>query len=255
MSCRRKNASKRDELTKSSIDPNGSVINNEIEIVTPSTEKNKELLFTKAMKETPVTTPDEAIQRLKEGNKRFVNGSPIYPNYSIDRVKETTTGQSPFATVVGCGDSRVPVEIVFDRGIADIFVVRIAGNTIHGDTVLGSVDYSIGIGSKVIVILGHDSCGGITGAITHTHHENHNEEEVEDPSHPGKVNTLLEILQEDVKEYIGKPEMLNEAIRANAMAQVKHLLGYPHVKKLVDEGKLKVVPAHYSLTTGEVEFY
>ena len=114
-----------------------------------------------------VSTPEEAIAKLMAGNERYINETSIYPRADIDRVEETAPHQAPFAAVVGCSDSRVPVELVFDQGIGDIFVIRTAGNNVNSDMVMGSVDYAIEhLGVKVLLVLGHGSCGGVTGAIS-----------------------------------------------------------------------------------------
>lgn len=187
-----------------------------------------------------VTTPEEAIVKLKVGNQRYVNETSIYPRTDIDRVEETAPHQAPFAAVVGCSDSRVPVELVFDQGIGDIFVIRTAGNNVNGDMVMGSVDYAIEhLGVKVLLVLGHGSCGGVTGAIS------------EGEEH-GNIGKLLGIIRKDVEGYVGKPESLDEAIRRHAHIQVERILAYPHVAEKVQKGELLVKCAYYDVKTGKV---
>ena len=187
-----------------------------------------------------VTTPEEAIAKLKAGNERFINETSIYPCTNMERVKETAPHQTPFAAIVGCSDSRVPIELIFDRGIGDIFVIRTAGNNVNSDMVMGSVDYAIEhLNVKLLLVLGHGSCGGVTGAIS------------KDEEH-GNIEKLLGIIREDITDYIGKPECLDEAIRHHAHHQVERILAYPHVAEKVKKGELLVKCAYYDVNTGKV---
>ena len=195
-----------------------------------------------------VTTPAEALVRLQEGNARYVADSCSFPHHDHKRVEETAPHQAPFVAVVGCSDSRVPVELVFDQGIGDIFVIRTAGNSVNDDVVMGSVDYAINhLNVKMVVVLGHESCGGVTGAITVA-------KPGEESHEAGKVNALLDIIRADVKEYVGKPESLNAAITLNTNKQVERIKACEHVQKLIKAGKLTVVPAHYNVHSGKVDF-
>lgn len=185
-------------------------------------------------------TPEEALTALVEGNQRFVSGQMLNPNADMERVAETAPHQEPFAAVVGCSDSRVPVELVFDQGVGDIFVIRTAGNNVGGDMVMGSVEYAVDhLGVKVLLVLGHSSCGGVTSAITAG-------------EHGGAVGNLLHHIQADIPEFVGKPELLDEAIAAHTHSQVESLLQNSIVAEKVKEGKLIVRSAHYDIHTGEV---
>ncbi|MBR4923021.1 MAG: carbonic anhydrase [Bacteroidaceae bacterium] len=187
------------------------------------------------------STPEEAINKLIAGNERFVNESSIYPRTDIDRAEETAPHQNPFAAVVGCSDSRVPVELIFDQGIGDIFVIRTAGNNVNSDMVMGSVDYAIEhLGVKVLLVMGHGSCGGVTGAIAE-HEEEH-----------GNIGKLLGTIRQDITQYIGKPESLDAAIKEHAHIQVERILSYPHVAEKVKKGELLVKRAYYDIQTGKV---
>lgn len=189
-----------------------------------------------------VTSPEEGIAKLKAGNERYVNEESIYPRADMERVEQTAQHQFPFAAVVGCSDSRVPIELIFDQGIGDIFVIRTAGNNVNSEMVMGSVDYAIEhLGVKILLVLGHGSCGGVTGAIS--------EEEGEEHDNIGK---LLGTIRQDVADYVGKPESLDEAIRKHAHIQVERILSYPHVAQKVKEGKLLVKSAYYDVKTGKV---
>ena len=190
------------------------------------------------------STPEEAIAKLVAGNERYVNEASIYPRANIDRVEETAPHQAPFAAVVGCSDSRVPVELVFDQGIGDIFVIRTAGNNVNSDMVMGSVDYAIEhLGVKVLLVLGHGSCGGVTGAISEGEEEH------------GNIGKLLETIRHDVANYVGKPESLDAAIREHAQIQVERILSYPHVAEKVKKGELLVKCAYYDVQTGKVSIH
>jgi carbonic anhydrase len=113
------------------------------------------------------TTPQEALAELLAGNDRYVNEKSVHPHGGMDRVAETAPHQAPFAAVVSCSDSRVPVELLFDQGIGDVFVIRTAGNNVNSEMVMGSVDYAIEhLGVKLLLVLGHGACGGVTGAIS-----------------------------------------------------------------------------------------
>lgn len=185
-------------------------------------------------------TPEKALSALMDGNQRFVNGGVINPNSDIERVVTTAPHQEPFAAVVGCSDSRVPVELIFDQGIGDIFVIRTAGNNVGGDMVMGSVEYAVEhLGVKVLLVLGHGSCGGVTSAITPGEHN-------------GAVCNLLHHIQTDIPEFVGKPELLDDAIYAHTHSQVVSLLQNNIVAENVEKGKLIVKSAHYDVQTGQV---
>ena len=191
-----------------------------------------------------VSTPQEAIVKLMSGNERYVSEKSIYPRADIDRVIETAPHQAPFAAVVGCSDSRVPVELIFDQGIGDIFVIRTAGNNVNSEMVMGSVDYAIEhLGVKLLLVLGHGSCGGVTGAIS-----------VGEEEH-GNIGKLLSTIREDVREFVGKTDCLDAAIHHHAHIQVERILAYPHVAEKIEKGQLLVKRAYYDVTTGRVTIF
>ena len=187
------------------------------------------------------STPQEALSELMAGNERFVNEKSINPRSNIDRIEETAPHQAPFAAVVGCSDSRVPVELLFDQGIGDIFVIRTAGNNVNSEMVMGSVDYAVEhLGVKVLLVLGHGSCGGVTGAISEGGHEH------------GNIADLLGTIRNDVSDYVGKADRLDDAIRHHTHVQVDRILGYQHIAEKVEKGDLLVKAAYYDVTTGMV---
>ena len=189
------------------------------------------------------STPQEALDELVAGNERYVNGKSIHPHGGMDRVAETAPHQAPFAAVVGCSDSRVPVELLFDQGIGDIFVIRTAGNNVNSEMVMGSVDYAVEhLGVKVLLVLGHGSCGGVTGAISEGGEEH------------GNIGSLLSTIRNDVSQYVGKADSLDAAIRHHAHVQVERIMAYPHVAEKVEKGELLVKQAYYDVNTGKVTF-
>ena len=192
---------------------------------------------------TTPSTPEEALAELIAGNERYVNEKSIHPHGDIKRVEETAPHQAPFAAVVGCSDSRVPVELLFDQGIGDIFVIRTAGNNVNSEMVMGSIDYAVEhLGVKLLVVLGHSSCGGITGAISEGAEEH------------GNISHLLGTIRNDVSDYVGKIDSLDAAIHHHTAVQVERIIAYPHIAKKIENGELMVKKAHYDVNTGKVTF-
>lgn len=201
------------------------------------------MAFTINMSAAVPSTPEEALAELSAGNERYVNEKSIHPHTNMDRVAETAPHQAPFAAVVGCSDSRVPVELLFDQGIGDIFVIRTAGNNVNSEMVMGSIDYAIEhLGVKLVLVLGHGSCGGVTGAISEGEDEH------------GNIGHLLDIIRNDVSDYVGKPDCLNAAIHHHAEVQVERIIAYPHVAEKIANGELLVKKAYYDVKTGKVTY-
>ncbi len=191
-----------------------------------------------------IETPEEALKVLIEGNERFVSGKLQYPHSNASRRTETFESQKPFAVVVGCSDSRVPVELLFDCGVGDLFVIRTAGNSVADDVVMGSIDYAVDhLECPLVVILGHQNCGGVTSACEPTAEHHH-----------GKIDELLAVIRQDIKEFVGHPEDLDKAIHVNAEAQVERIKKVEYLSEKVKNGKLRVVSAYYHLDTGVVDF-
>ena len=189
-------------------------------------------------------TPQEALDELIEGNERYLSEKSIHPRGDMDRIAETAPHQAPFAAVVGCSDSRVPVELLFDQGIGDIFVIRTAGNNVNSEMVIGSVDYAIEhLGVKVLLVLGHGSCGGVTGAISEGEEEH------------GNIGKLLSVIRDDVSQYVGKIDSLDAAIHHHAHIQVERIIAHPHVAEKIEKGELLVKQAYYDVNTGKVTLY
>lgn len=186
--------------------------------------------------------PDEAIAQLKEGNARFINDQSAHPNRDDNRKIIQAKKQTPFASIMGCSDSRVPAEIIFDQGLGDLFIVRTAGQA-PATASFGSLEFSVAVlGVKVIVVLGHEKCGAVAGAIGTA-------------KLPGHIEDLVNIIRPGIKQYIGKPDKLEEAGKANVLSEVEALKTLdPILSQYVKEGKIKIIPAYYHLETGQVEF-
>lgn len=184
---------------------------------------------------------DEALKKLMDGNRRFVQQKRVYPGQSRSRLQETATSQFPFAAILGCADSRVPDEIIFDQGIGDIFVVRVAGNVATPE-VIGSLEYSTALlGSQLIMVLGHERCGAVTAAVK--------EEEV-----PGIISSFVEEIKPAVKRVRNQSgDPVENSVVSNIKYQVELLAKNSTVfKDLIQQGKLKIVGARYDLDIGEV---
>ncbi|MEH2158000.1 carbonic anhydrase [Nostoc sp.] len=185
-------------------------------------------------------TPDKALQELLDGNERFAKRKRRNPDQSYSRLVEVAKGQKPFASILGCADSRVPSEIVFDQGLGDLFVCRIAGN-IATTQQIGSLEFgSLVLGSKVIMVVGHERCGAVEAAI-------------KGAPVPGRIGSLLEAIKPSVESSKGKSgDKLENACKANILAQVEKLKSSTVLSELIKAEKLKIVGGYYDLDTGEI---
>ncbi len=196
---------------------------------------------TKTQSRPKPVSPDEALKKLLQGNERFVAGKRANPNQSQLRLLETSVAQYPYASILGCADSRVPAEIVFDQGLGDLFVVRVAGN-VASQTAIGSLEFSSAVlGSQLIVVLGHAKCGAVVAAVKG------------DPL-PGRIGVFVEEIKpavESVRQKTGDLE--KNSIIANIQYQVKKLPETSTILGgLLKEGKLKIVGGIYDLSSGKV---
>ncbi|MDZ8221490.1 carbonic anhydrase [Nostoc sp. ChiVER01] len=196
-----------------------------------------------AEKKAPVEddiSPDKALQELLEGNRRFVAAKRRNPNQTQSRLVEVAKGQKPFASILGCADSRVPSEIVFDQGLGDLFVCRIAGN-IATTQQIGSLEFgSLVLGTKVIMVVGHERCGAVDAALKGA--------EV-----PGQIGSLLEAIKPSVESSKGKAgDKLENACKANILAQIEKLKSSSVLSELIKAEKLKIVGGYYDLDTGKI---
>lgn len=196
-----------------------------------------------------------ALDRLREGNQRFASDVRSLDSLlSHTRRADLLAGQEPFAIVLGCSDSRVPAELVFDQGLGDLFVIRVAGNIVAPSQV-GSVEFAASrFGTRLVVVLGHSQCGAILATVEELHHpaqqQSRNVRSIVDRIRPS-VEPLLETeLRHDHEALV------RQAVRANVRASVNHLRhGSEVLERLIEEEDLLVVGAEYSLETGAVDFF
>jgi len=195
----------------------------------------------------------EAIARLRDGNRRFAAGESLRDGLGLSRRAELVAAQDPHAIVLGCSDSRVPAEIVFDQGLGDLFVIRVAGNIVSPSQV-GSVEFAAArFGTPLVVVLGHSGCGAITATL-------------EDIRRPGPQSRNLRSIVDRVRPAVqsvvdARPDasdadIMESAIRANIRASAGHLRhASALLEQLIEADKLRVVGAEYSLETGLVDFF
>jgi carbonic anhydrase len=194
--------------------------------------------------ERPAVAPAEAISKLKEGNDRYTSGNLQHPGQTTERRTELAKGQHPFAIIVSCSDSRVPPEIVFDQGLGDLFICRVAGNVINDESI-GSIEYAVDhLGVRLILVLGHQSCGAVQAA---------KETIATKGKAPGHIESLVTAIKPAV-EATAK-EDLDATIKANVKHVVQALRSsMPILKGEVHSGELRVIGGYYSLDTGAVTF-
>ena len=200
-------------------------------------------------------TAKEALARLKEGNQRFVNGEASLANTNSHEQRQLLTeDQNPFAIILGCSDSRVPAELVFDQGLGDLFVIRVAGNIVAPSQV-GSVEFAAErYDCAVVVVLGHSGCGAIKATIGALK----NPDQLPSNNLMSIVNRVRPsvemLLQTELKD--DEKKLCEHAVRSNVFASVNQLRhGSAVMEGLIEQGKLIVVGAEYSLETGKVQFF
>jgi carbonic anhydrase len=191
--------------------------------------------------------PDEALKRLQDGNKRFTEGKSNHPRQDISRIKEVAKGQKPFAIIVGCSDSRVPNEIIFDQGLGDLFIVRTAGQ-VSAAASFGSIEFAEEVlGAKLIVVLGHTKCGAVAAACNY-------EKEV-----PGNIIALVNAIKPAALRVkamnLPADQTVEATVRENVIEEVNQLRNLePLLAKRIRENSIKIVGGVYDLETGKVNF-
>jgi carbonic anhydrase len=197
----------------------------------------------------------QALDRLRDGNRRFAAGETATPSLSsAARRVALVAGQEPFAIILGCSDSRVPAELVFDQGFGDLFVIRVAGNVVAPSQV-GSVEFAASrFGTRLVVVMGHSQCGAVTATLE--------ELQGQATSQSKNLRSIVDRVRPSVEPLLAgqhdyDPEtLLNEAVRANVRASAEHLRhGSELLERLIEETGLLVVGAEYSLATGFVDFF
>lgn len=189
-----------------------------------------------------------ALARLTEGNRRFAGGTTRHAHEGADWRKHLAGGQQPFATVLGCSDSRVPPELVFDQGFGALFVVRVAGNVI-ADDVVGSLEHAgLHLRTPLFVVMGHTGCGAVTAAV---------DARLKKAAEPDRIGTLLKLIEPGLSGLdprLAYPAMVDAAVEANVRWSVRQLLGLPVARRAVERHRCRIVGAVYDLQTGRVRF-
>lgn len=197
--------------------------------------------------EQAALTPDVVITGLKEGNKRFVEGELTARDHTV-QIRKTVDGQFPKAVILSCVDSRVPVEDVFDKGIGDIFVARVAGNFVNED-ILGSMEFGCKVsGSKVILVLGHEHCGAVKAAV--------------DDVKLGNITAMLSKIRPAVESVVydgdrtsKNAEFVHLVCESNVRKTIQDIrTKSPILKEMEDQGEIKIIGGVYDMDTGEVDF-
>jgi len=194
-----------------------------------------------SIQEGLAVSSEGARQKLIDGNKRYVDAKLSHPDQTAQRRTEVAKGQHPFAAIVSCSDSRVPPEIIFDQGLGDLFVIRLAGNILD-DAALGSLEYAVEhLGVKYIMVLGHERCGAVDATV-------------KGGETPGHISSLVKAIQPAVEKVKNLPgDVLDNAVRANVTMVVQQLKSSgPILEELVKKGALSIDGARYDLDDGEV---
>ena len=194
-------------------------------------------------------TPDQALAALKEGNDKFITDAPFRGVQGRERRVEIARGQAPLAVLVSCSDSRVPPELLFGRGLGELFIVRNAGNTVD-TTALGSIQYAVAeLGVPLVLVLGHERCGAVDAAVKVVK---------DNATFPGSIGQMIEpILPAVIKAQAQPGDLLDNAVRENVRRVVSRLRSATEPLLLDPQraGKLKIVGARYDLEDGDVDFF
>ncbi|MCU0349503.1 MAG: carbonic anhydrase [Flavobacterium sp.] len=188
--------------------------------------------------------PRIGLKKLMGGNKRFFEGKSIKPRQSGETIRELESGQAPFATIVGCADSRVPNELIFDQGLGDLFIIRTAGQ-VSAAASYGSMEFAVTkLKTKLIVVLGHTECGAVAAAVSRPENV------------PGHIVTLINEIKPAVRKCMHLPgDPVNNAVRQNVIDQVNNLRDLdPILYQSYKKGEILIVGAVYDIHTGKVEF-
>jgi len=201
-----------------------------------------------AMTERAGPSADEALARLVAGNERFLQGTTHRPGLQRETLPDLARGQRPYATILGCSDSRVPPEQVFDAGLGELFVVRVAGN-VFSPEIAGSLQYAGShLETPLFVVLGHDGCGAVDAALATKY---------EDAQHRSRIQILVDSILPALPEF--DPELspqarLARAVECNVRWTVRQILSTPEGQGRVAEGRMKILGAIYEIETGRVRF-
>ena len=199
----------------------------------------------KQTEKAPETSAD-AIERLTKGNSRFVSGKLRHPHSATEWRKRLIGGQTPFATIVGCSDSRVPPELLFDQGFGDLFVIRVAGNVIDTD-VVGSVEYGVDhLNTKLVVVMGHEGCGAVTAAL---------QADADLAKEPNEIRSLVSKIQpatKDVDRELPFEKQLDLSVEENVRNSVRQLKAVADLAVAENESRTEIIGCVYEIKTGHV---
>jgi len=198
---------------------------------------------------------DNALQKLVEGNQRYIEGTADGAELTITtRRQDISDGQNPFAVILGCSDSRVPPELVFNRGLGDLFVIRVAGNIV-APSQIGSVEFACQhFGTQLVVVLGHSHCGAIKATVNALM----GDPDQLSPNVASIIDRVTPAVHPIVKhnQFVDKDDLIHQAMRANVEQSVNGLQMRSRILRgMVDKGQIKIVGAEYSIETGIVDFY
>lgn len=207
------------------------------------------LVSTPGLADQPNLTAAEAMKLLEAGNARFVAGESKHPHEKPDHRLALERGQHPFAVVIGCADSRVPPELVFDQGLGDLFVIRVAGNVVDTD-VAASVEYAVAhLGTKLVVVMGHTHCGAVTATLEHL------TDAGEEPAEVVSLLFQIEPATAGIPEGLSAEERIEHVVRRNISLAVRRLERIPALHKCVKSDGVKIVGAVYDMHTGKVTLH
>ena len=196
----------------------------------------------------PAYTAEQALARLKGGNARFLRGKSHFPRLQKQVLAELAKGQQPYATILGCSDSRVPPELVFDAGFGELFIVRVAGNVL-GPAITGTLQYAgMHLRTPLFVVMGHEGCGAVQAALASKFHG---------AQQASRIEALLENILpalDGLDASLPPEALLKAAVEANVRWTMRALLESPEAKARASEGVMKLVGAVYELATGRVRF-
>ena len=191
---------------------------------------------------------DEALVRLKNGNRRFMDEKPSHTHENASWRSLLVESQKPYATILGCSDSRVPPELIFDAGFGDLFIIRLAGNIIAED-VIGTLQYAVAhLHTSLVIVLGHEGCGAVTATVEEMLHKTRELEHIE---------SLIKLIKPGLRNLNLKQDwgtLLRAAVEANVRWSMQQLLAFPKAKRAIKEKRVALLGAVYELNTGEVRF-
>ncbi len=198
--------------------------------------------------QTTSYTADEALQRLKDGNERFLGGEARFPTVRKETLADLAQGQHPYATILGCSDSRVPPELIFDADFGELFIVRVAGNIVSAE-VMGSLQYAgAHLRTPLFVVLGHEGCGAVTAAV---------DTMLQGVQHHSRIQILVDGIVPGLKpldSQLTAEQRLQQAVEQNVRWSIHQLLETPEGRSAVEEGRAKIVGATYQIASGRVRW-